>query len=244
MSDKGQIPPGGFERRKPGYRGSWQAIRNESVGLGVAEFASGFTSLGVVALADDIAPNFIKSTTKAISKVCIEPFIETIENGLSKVCKLEECQPDKTKPKEERAEKLTHSLVVFSAAWAASMAVKLGTRKGWNRFVEGQAPLPSTGSFVKDFYLNYLKPSKHDAKVIAWDEAVHIGSLVLLNTGMAKSADDMIRGASDVLQKKMGWSKKRSDDVASMGVIWELPNALGWLAGVGAIVHSHTKGRT
>jgi hypothetical protein len=46
------------------------------------------------------------------------------------------------------------------------------------------------------------------------------------------------------MQKKMGWSKKRADDVAHMGVIWELPNAIGWLAGVGAIVHSHTKGRT
>ncbi len=137
-------------------------------------------------------------------------------------------------------------MVVFSAAWVASMLVKIASRKSLNRVFEGghiTQDVKSTGGFFKGFYERNLKLNPHDTKIIVWDEAVHIGSLILVNTSMAKTSDSMIKGASDFLQKKMGWSKKRADDVASMGVIWELPNFMGWLAGVGAIVHSHTKGR-
>src|SRR4051812_24531980 len=81
----------------------WRTTK-EAGGLFVAEGVSMGISLGVVAVADQIAPNMLENASKALSKVVVEPYIESIENSLKRVCKLEECQPDYAKPRAERAE--------------------------------------------------------------------------------------------------------------------------------------------
>jgi hypothetical protein len=214
-------------------------IAKESLGLGVAEFASIATSLGVVAVADDLAPGLIKYASKAISKTCVEPFLDYWEGGLKTICKLEDCQPDLTKSREERAERLAHTIVVFSSAWAASMAAKLAVRKLSNNMTDlNHHKEPVTGDWFKDKVL-YRYLNKHDWAVLSADEGIHLGSLILVNRIVPKNTDDLIRGTSGILQKTLGWSKKRADNVASMGIIWEVPNVMGWLAGVGMIARSH-----
>lgn len=216
----------------------WRDFTAETAGLGLAEMVSIGVSLGVVGIADQVAPGLIKQCSKTVGKV-IEPYLDHIENGLQKVCKLEECQPDKNLPRQERAENLAKTIIVFSSAWAMSMAAKIITRKVFNDFagVKGEE-IEKTGNKLKDFMNQYVIPNKHDRHVFYWDEGVHYGSLLLLNTGLAKNTDDMIRSTSRVLQK-CGMGKKKADELSAMGVIWELPNVLGWMAGAARIGYQH-----
>lgn len=216
-----------------GNNAVWGGIAKESVGLGVAEFVSMGASLGVVAIADQVAPRMLKDCSKMLGKL-IRPYLETIENGLQKVCKLEECQPDKTKPPEQRAEALAKTIIVFSSAWAISMAAKLGTRIAMNKLMHLPS-VPSTGNWLKD-----MLPQAHDLRVVAWDEGVHLGALLLMNTASAKTTDSMIKGTTNML-KRWGLPEQKAKEVASMGIIWELPNLLGLAAGVGAIANDHFK---
>ena len=215
----------------------WKNIRTEGLCLGAAELVSVGVSLGVVGVADTIAPNLIKSCSKSIGKI-IEPHLDNIEKFLSTVCKLEECQPDPNKSRQERAETIGKTCVVFGAAWALSLAAKLATRKRMNEAFGLSVKAPRTGLWYKDFFNDYLKPSAHDTNVLKWDEGVHYGSLLLLNTVGAKYTDDMLHSTSKVLQK-CGMSKTKADELAAMGIIWELPNILGFVAGVGAITKHH-----
>jgi hypothetical protein len=215
-------------------RTPWNAIGAESFGLGIAELVSMGVSLGVVGIADDVAPSVLKHSSRMVGKI-LEPYLENIERGLQKVCKLEECKPDLNQSREKRAETLAHTILVFSAAWAISMAAKLGTRVGMNSLLKVSGA-PKTGNWFQ----RHLMPKKHDLKVVAWDESVHIGSLLFMNTAAAKYTDDMIVTTTDMLQR-WGMSEKRAKNLASMGIIWELPNALGWFAGVGAIAHDRLK---
>jgi|GEM_PF-2197085 len=216
-----------------GSNAVWGAVAKESFGLGVAEFVSMGASLLVVGVADQVAPRMLKDCSKMLGKL-INPYLDTIENGLQKVCKLEECQPDKTKSRQERSENLAKTMIVFTSAWGLSMAAKLGTRVVMNRWMK-LAAAPSSGSWLKD-----MLPSKHDWNVVAWDETVHLGALLMMNTVNAKQTDQMIHGTTNML-KRWGLSDQKAKEVASMGIIWELPNALGWLAGVGAIAHDRFK---
>lgn len=218
---------------------AWKNVLKESTGLGVAEFASGAVSLGVVAVADDIAPDLLKHASKVVGKI-VEPYLLTpAEWVMNNACKLEECKPDKTKNRSERAEDLAHTGILFTAAFATSLVAKLAARKGMN-WVMGleSKPVPKTGNWFKDKVL-YKFLDMHDWSVVKWDEGVHIGSIVLVNTALAKPADELIKNSSTLLQKTMGWSKEKADRVSSMGVIWEIPNAAGWAAGVGRIYHHH-----
>lgn len=216
---------------------AWGKIGKESFGLLIAEGVSIGVSLGVVGLADTIAPNLLKSCSKTLGKVIL-PYLDNIEGGLKRVCKLEECQPDLNQPREQRSERLARTMIVFSSAWATSMAAKLATRKFINEKLGITKPAPRTGKWYKDAYNDFLRPTEHDKHVFYWDEGVHYGSLILMNTGAAKFTDDMIRATSNMLQQ-CGMSKQKANEMAAMGMIWEVPNALGWLAGVGKIAHHH-----
>lgn len=216
----------------------------ESLGLGVAEFVSIATSLGAVAYTEELAPNTLKSVSHTVAKV-IEPYIlDPAEWTISHLCRLEECQPDLTKSREQRAEELTKTGIVFSIAFIASFVMKVATRKVLNHVLDlSHSPHVNTNRWAHDFLENYIKPDKHDRKILYWDEGIHLGSLILLNTGIAKQTDKMIHVTSSILQKSLGWSKQKSDRVASMTMIWEVPNVIGWLAGAGAIAHSELKSR-
>ena len=216
-------------------------ISSEVLGLGIAEFASGITSLGVFALADQVAPSAVKGTARALAKSCIEPNLDWIEENLQKVCHLKECQPDLTKSREERAQILSETMIKFGASFVASMVVKLASRHLINKGMGVEhAPHVKTGNWFKDeVVFKHLSP--HDWRVFLADESVHLGSFFMVNNGMAKHTDSAIATASSVLQKTFGWSQEKSNQVASMGIVWELPNALGFVAGSGVIAHDRLK---
>jgi hypothetical protein len=217
-----------------GYKWKWKATQ-ESFGLGIAEGVSMAVSLGVVAVADQIAPNLLQTVSKTLSRVCVEPYLENIEWGLGKICKLDECKPNLEQSRDERAEALAKTMIVFGAAWSTSMVAKMGTRLGMNRLLQIK-PKIVTGNWFRDNML----PQAHDWKVLAWDEGIHIGSLIMVNTGAAKVTDEAIK-VTDKLLQNCGWSEHKAKEIASMAMIWEVPNFLGWLAGVGSIFYDHYK---
>ncbi len=219
----------------------------ESTGFAAAELASMGVSLGVVAIAEDLIPQSImKKATHAVAKVCVEPYLDTIEKAMSE-CKLKECQVDHTKTREERAERLARGIVVFGAAYLASLGAKLWIRGKMNEHFEvagaSHKPAPNGSNWVKtkihDMSPNNWSP---DTRLIfAADEAVHIGSLVYLNTKASDFTDRNIETMSKALQK-MGVSQQRAQDISTMAMVWEVPNFLGLLAGETAIFGKHAYG--
>lgn len=215
-----------------------RTIGGESLGFGIAEGVSAVVSLGVVGVADTLIPKpIMQEATQAVAKVCVMPFLDTIESGLSKVCKLEECQVDKNQSREERAEKIARALLLFGSAWALSLAAKIGTRRGWNHLngIADEKPAP-TGNWLKDKINHKLAPN--ELKLFAIDEGIHYGSLFLMNTVFAKDTDKLIHTVSGILEKH-GMSKQKANEVATMAIVWEGSNLLGFGAGLGQIAHRH-----
>jgi len=210
----------------------------ETAGFTIAEFASMVTSLGVVGVADQIAPGSIRNVSKALSKTVIEPYLDKIESLMGRVCKLEECKVDPSQSRQQRAEQLAHTLIVFGAAWSLSMVAKFATRRAMNHaFGIKDKPIIPTGNWLKDKVLfRILHPDEW--RIGLTDELVHYGSLIMLNTGAAPYTDEMIRANTNIL-KKMGMPEKKAHELSAMAMIWELPNFLGLLAGIGVISHKH-----
>jgi len=210
--------------------GPWRNTLAESANFAGAEMVAIGISLGVIGVADQVAPGILKPTYKMLGKI-IEPYLDNVEGGLKKVCKLEECQPDTNQPREKRAEQIARTITLFSAAWVISFAAKLAARRGLNHLA---------GLGDENPWWHIRKANHEDKKVMWVDEGVHYGSLMLMNltpTG-AKGNDEMLRSTSALLQK-IGLSKAKSDELATMAVVWELPNILGMFAGWGAIAHTH-----
>lgn len=214
----------------------------ESLGFSVAEGVSFLTSLGVVAVAEDLAPKLVSGASKAIAKMVVEPYLDTIEWGMTNFCRLEECQPDLTKSRQERAEKVARAIVLFAPAWATSMLFKIKTRQYINeRFNIGDAnPYRDTHVAWHPKRMFYTSPM--DRKVLACDELTHYGAFIVMNSVGHKLNDRMIHSLSGVLHKTLGWSEQKAHDVASMAVIWELSNAVGTMAGIGAIAQKYKIG--
>lgn len=215
-------------RRRAAQVTNSRDIAMESVGFAVAEGVSMATALGVVAVADQIAPGIINGAAHVVSKGFVLPFLDPIEKGLGKICHLEECKRDDSIPREERAERLAKTLVVFGVAWVASMAAKLETRRLMNRSLGVDDP--HQGSF---FHL-----SRKEAIIVGTDEVVHYGSLLAANTMGASVTDDFIRTTQGVLEK-CGVPKEKAHELAAYTMVWEMPNLLGLLAGLGAVYATH-----
>lgn len=225
----------GNGKRQPFAMGDFH---KETIGLGLAEVVSGAVSLGVVAYADDILPGVNKEISKVVAKTVILPHLDAIEKS-SRFCKLKDCQPDLTQPREERAEKIAHTMLLFGEAWVASMVTKIATRQFSNKSLKVEhPPEPRTGKWWHDNVVYRGSMSKHDWSVILWDEGVHLGAFILGNIGLAKQTDKVIDGLGELLQSTLGWSKDRAHKVASMFMIWEVPNIAGFAAGVKKI-HTH-----
>ncbi len=207
----------------------------QSAGFTGAEFVSMGVSLGVVGVADQIAPHALEKASKALSKAVIEPYLDSIEGTLNRLCKLEECKVDTSKSREERAERLAHTTIVFSAAWVISMAAKIATRRVLTQKIPAHDP---DGAHYRPHPddKKVFKMSKHEWKLLGADEGVHYGSLLLLNTSAAKVTDELIKTSTNILTK-CGMPEKKAHELSSMAMIWELPNLLGWGAGVGVISH-------
>ena len=216
-------------------REAWGNIAKETCGLGFAEIASTAVSLGVVAVAGDIAPHLVDKCGDVIGKI-LQPHIDAVQNNLLKICKLEECKPDMTLSQEERAKSMGKTIAVVGTAGVLAFGVKLLTRTSMNRLL-GVGEITNTGHAIKDL-LHDIKPKAHDWKVVVADEGLHVGAVLFMNTVGAKRTDDLIRSTSSILQK-WGFPKQKADNVAAMGMVWELPNIVGFTAGVGSIAKYH-----
>lgn len=224
-----------------------QKVALESGGFVVAEMVSAATGLGVVAVADIIIPKpLLKGAAKCVAKCVIEPFLDPIERGLSKICKLEECQVDPSKSRAERAEQLAKTLIVFGGAYAASMEMKILTRHGINDHFgihSGHAhikPAAGASTWAKVKHYGTLKHwSAEDKLIFAADEVTHLGALYMLNNTLAPFTDRMIKSTTGVIQKTTGLSEKKAHEIASMAWVWEAANGMGALAAMGVIAGNH-----
>ena len=222
-------------------------IALESAGFGVGEITSIGVSLGVVAVMDKVVPKSIMhKATSVVAKVVIEPYLDTIEKILGK-CKLEECKVDETKSREERANRLAKGVVVFGSALVLSMVAKVLARRVFNDInkIAGEkrailAPDASIGKKIAH-YTPVLNWSSEELMITAADEGVHIGSFVYLNTMGSNLSDEHIHKMSKTLEK-LGVSPQKAKEVSTMAVVWEVPNALGMVAGGAAIFGKHAYG--
>lgn len=230
-----------FDKNDKSVRGN---VARESLGFGAAEFASMGVSLGVVAFMDKIVPKAIMDkVVHVVAKTVIEPNLDFIERNMKK-CRLEECQVDESKTREERSCRLAKGVVVFGSAWSLSYAAKLATRRFANhKFgIEEKKKLPSDTPILKRIMHHTPFGSTAQENMIALaDEGVHIGSLVYLNTKASKFTEDHIHKLSDTLEK-LGVSPQKAKEVSTMVMVWEVPNVLGTMAGVGTIFGKHAYG--
>ncbi|MFO0389886.1 MAG: hypothetical protein ACK502_09260 [Alphaproteobacteria bacterium] len=233
MTISGQISH--TERRKQG------GFAAESVGFSVAEYVSMGVSLLAVGAADSVAPDVVKGATRFVAKHIVEPYLDPIERGLKTVCRIKDCQPDEKKPRSERAESLARGLVLFVPAWGLSMAAKFWTRRRMNAVFNIKDPtIQKTGNWFKDeVAFKILHPNEW--KIGLADEGIHYGSMIYLNTAGAEYSDDLIKATSKMLEG-VGLSKQKAHDLANMAIVWELPNVLGWGAGLGVIYGKHKYG--
>lgn len=222
-----------------------RSVALESAGFGVAEIASMGVSLGVVAVLDKVIPkSMMDKATDVVSKVCIEPYLDTIEKNLKK-CKLKECQVDETKTREERAQRLAKGVVVFGSAYLLSLGAKLYARQKWNKSVLREDPpkLPADTSVFKRIsqYVPFVGATRDANMILVADEVAHIGSLIYLNTKASEFTDDHIKKMSGTLEK-LGVSPQKAKEVSTMAMVWEVPNVIGMLAGGGAVFAKHAYG--
>ncbi len=216
-------------------------IARESGGFAAGELASMGVSLGVVAVMDKVIPKSIMDkATSTVAKVCITPYLDVIERNLAK-CKLEECQVDETKTREERANRLAKMALVFGTAYFISLAAKLAVRKWVN--AEPHEKVPNDAPLYQKIRPHIpIIGSSRAANIITFaDEGVHIGSFVYLNTMGSNLSDEHIKKMSKTLEK-LGVSPQKAKEVSTMVMVWEVPNFLGMLAGGGAIFGKHAKG--
>lgn len=204
-------------------------VHLEAAAFVPAELVSMSVSLGVVAIADTVAPGMIKDMSHALGKYVFEPYLDYIEGGINSVCRLEQCKIDTSKPREERAEALAHTTLVFGAAWAASMIAKMETR----RFLNNMTGVSEEAVAGKKWW-QFWKMTNHEKVIFGLDEGVHYGSMLLMNTAGAPVTDNMIESSKNILVK-CGVPEKKAHEIASMVMIWEVPNFLGMVSGIAGI---------
>ena len=142
---------------------------------------------------------------------------------------------------------LAKTLLVFGAAYAASMEAKILTRHAVNNHYglhSGHAHIPPTAGASTWQKIKHYGTLKHwsteDKIILAADEGSHLGALYLLNNTLAPFTDRMIKDTSSVIKKNTGWSDEKAHEVSSMLWVWEAANGLGALAGMGVIAGNHT----
>lgn len=204
----------------------------ESLGFTIAEGVQMLTSLGVVAVADQVAPGVISDVSKTLGKIVVQPLLDPIEATMGALCKLEECKKNDQLTREQRAEQIAKVLVVFGASWAAGFIAKVQTRRGLNKAF-GVAVEETKGHWWE-----FWKLTRKEKIIMLSDEGVHYGALLLANTAAAGPTDDMIRASTNMLVK-CGMPKEKAHELAAYTMIWEVPNFLGLAAGLGGIYATH-----
>ncbi len=212
----------------------------ESIGFGAGEIASIVTSLGVVAIADEVLPRLVDKVTDALAKSVVEPHLDKIEQVMSRLCRLDECKIDPNDSREKRAHSIARTVVLFTPAWVASMLVKTRVRRKLNHVFGIEEP---DNPYTKWFDpRRWVYMNKSDRGIFYWDEGAHLGSLLVMNSVGHQVNDELIRASSNILQKTLGFSERKANDVARMAVIWELPNLVGLAGGMQAVYGKHVHG--
>lgn len=222
-------------------------IALESGGFLVSEMAQAVVGVGVVAVADLVIPKpILSAATQTVSKLVVEPFLDPIEAGLSKMCRLQECKLDNDKPREQRAEAIAKTMIVFGTAYAASMLTKLHVRREWNKHFKITTddhiipPAANATSWQKvKHYSSFSHWTPQEKVIFAADEGIHLGSLFLINNTLAPYTDQAIKTTSSLIQKVTGCSEQKAHEVSSMAWVWEAANGLGAIAGIGVIAGNH-----
>jgi len=226
-------------------------VARECGAFGVAEIVSMATSLGVVAIADQVIPKSIQNTVyQSLGKILEPTLLDPFEKVKSKFCKLEECKTDPNKSREQRSEDMAKLLVVFGSAWVISMAAKLKTRRWLNKsfnvmedlHMPKLEPNASLGKKLAFHTVPWVYWSPEERLIFAADEGIHYGSIFLMNNQLSPVTDEMIRSATNVIHKITGFDEKKSREIADMLIIWEMPNFLGMFTGFGAIAGKHKLG--
>ena len=215
----------------------------ETLGLGLAEFASMTISVGAFTFLGEIAPNTVNSVSKVVSKACIEPFLDTIEGVMQKTCKLKECQPDFTKSRQERAEQYAKYVTLFAASIPLGVGTEMLARIWLNNKFKVKAP-PSDGlrKWLQErtpTFMHSQLPTWHDVKVVGIDRGIHLGAILGVNTLLSKQADTAIDGITHCLQKSLNWPADRAKRAAEMLVVYEGPNWLGFSAATAYLAGYH-----
>jgi hypothetical protein len=194
------------ERRKSGDLGwKWNAAK-EVGGFAAAEVMSVSVSIGAFTFVDEIAPSMMNKISDVIGKVCVAPFLDTIERTMQTVCKSKDCQVDPKIPRAERAKAYAHYFLRFGISAAAGLATEVAVRTGIN-------------------HLGGIKNPASNLSVCAIDKSIHLGALALVNIFGAKQTDAMLDSAKDLLQKTLGWNEERSKKAADVSIRWEAANA-------------------
>lgn len=214
-------------------------FNKESAGMVLGEVTSQVVSAGVFGVSELIAPKLVKSASKVMSDNVITPNLEFIERTLNKACKLKGSLPDMSEARHVRVENWGRLFVLFGASWVAAMLAKLAIRQVSNEKFSVKHEEPPNGNWFHDKVL-YRNMSKHDWKILVADEGVHLGSLVVMNTAMAKHTDSTINVATKII-KGLGCQPQKAREMAGYLTVWELPNLFGLLAGLGVIGHHYSK---
>jgi len=190
-------------------------IGAESISIGAATVAYTFM--------DDLAPSAMKRISRVVSKTCIEPFLDTIEKGLTR-CSSKDCKPDFTKSRQERAEQYAHYITRFGISAAISVGTEWGARNLFNHALKVKEPASNLA-------------------VTCLDKGLHLGLIIGANTVAAKQTDTAIDITSNVLQKSLNWPKDRADRLADVTWRWEAANWISAFVTSGYIFTRQVMGR-
>lgn len=225
-----------------------RSVGLESVAFATAEAGSTVVSLGAVALADKLVPEkWMQGISHKISQAVIAPHQDKIEKWLDK-CSIEECKIDRTKSREERADGYAKALTVFGGAWVASMIAKNMVRDKMSSLMKVNGSRQGSSNVAN---ISFSEKVRRHIPFVGWsaeknminvvDEGVHLGSLIFLNTKGSDITDSNIKTMSNALEK-VGVSEKKAKEISAMAMVWEVPNAIGSMAGIGAIFGKHAYG--
>jgi hypothetical protein len=204
----------------------------ECLGFGVAEAVSMSVGLGVMAATEPLMPSVVKGASQVMGTVLL-PFLEPVENAMDRVCKLEACRRDLSMSREERAERLARTLFLFGVSTAAAISSELLTRRVMNNAMGISMDLRPNAQ-----WWNPLSVSRKEAIIVFSDKGVQMGAMLAANTLAAGTTDTLIRTATDAMTS-LGMPKEKAQELSAYTMIWEMPNFLGLLAGLGAIYATH-----
>lgn len=205
-------------------------------GFSVAEVAGAVTSLGAMYLMQKVPDAILDPVTTVMGHV-IQPVQVPLENFVGKICKLEECQPDKDKPVEERAKGTARAMLIAIPAIAAAWYAKFAIRRFWNKTLG----LEDSKSGAKDWQVWKMTPE--EKMLFIGDEGVHLASaLAMQNHPMSDKTDNLIRNMTSTIQGVFGIDKNRAHDLATMIALHEIPNLLGAITAGGIIYGRHQYG--